>query len=80
MIPKAGAASTSLGRNKLAALVPQVPLALTLGLVGLLKIVDGLKLPLARFRSVEALSSLEESMSAVAGTAEVILGGHWRLF
>jgi voltage-gated potassium channel len=76
MIPKAGVAviSALFGRKNLAALMPQVPLALTLGLVGLLNILDGLKLPLARFRSITAFSSLEESMSAVGGTAAVILG------
>jgi voltage-gated potassium channel len=56
------------------ALLPRVPLAVALGGVGLLNILDGLKLPLARLRSITALSSLEESFSAVGGTAEVILG------
>jgi len=63
--PKAGltfSAGSLLRRNQLAALLPQLPLALTLGLVGILDILDGLKLPLARFRSLTALNSLEKSL------------------
>src|SRR3974390_179307 len=61
-------------RKALRAWLPRVPLALTLGLVGVINILDGLSLPLAKLRSMEALTSLEQSMSAVGGTAEVILG------
>jgi len=45
--PKAGltfSAGSLLRRNQLAALLPQLPLALTLGLIGVLDILDGLKL------------------------------------
>jgi voltage-gated potassium channel len=62
------------GRKDLVAMLPRVPLALTLGFVGAINILDGLSLPLARLRSLTALSTLEESLSAVGGTAEVILG------
>jgi voltage-gated potassium channel len=62
------------GRKDLVAMLPRVPLALTLGFVGAINILDGLSLPLARLRSLTALNSLEESLSAVGGTAEVILG------
>jgi voltage-gated potassium channel len=61
-------------RKDLRPLLPRVPLALTLGLVGVLNILDSLRLPLAKLRSIAALTSLEESLSAVGGTAEVILG------
>jgi voltage-gated potassium channel len=60
--------------KRLGAWVPRVPVALTLGFAGLINILDGLRLPLARLRSLKALGSLEESLSAVGGTAEVILG------
>jgi voltage-gated potassium channel len=59
-------------RRDLAALLPQVPLALALWFVGAMNILDGLGL--AKLRSFTALDSLEESLSAVGGTAEVILG------
>jgi len=75
-IPNTGGAgrSAALGRNHRQALTPQILLALVLGLVGLLNILNGLKLPLAKFRSATALGTIEESMSAVGGSAEVILG------
>jgi voltage-gated potassium channel len=50
------------------------PLALTLGVVGLINLLDGLKLPLAGLRSLPALTTLEQSFSAVGGTAEVLVG------
>jgi voltage-gated potassium channel len=49
-------------------------LAVALGIVGVLNILGGLRLPLAGLRSISALGTLEESLSAVGGTAEVILG------
>jgi voltage-gated potassium channel len=55
-------------------LLPRVSLAVTLGLVGIINLLDGLKLPLAHLRSLTALNNLEESLSAVGGTAEVLLG------
>jgi voltage-gated potassium channel len=61
-------------RIDLAALLPHGPLALTLGIVGVVNILHGLRLPLERLRSIEALNSLEGSLSALGGTAEVILG------
>jgi voltage-gated potassium channel len=45
-----------------------------LGFVGSINILDGLRLPLAKLQSITALSSLEGSLSAVGGTAEVLLG------
>src|SRR5215471_1432559 len=61
-------------RKDLVALLPRVPLAMVLVLIGVINVLDGLKLPLAKLRSITALNSLEESLSAVGGTAEVILG------
>ena len=76
ILPKTAEAgrSAAIGRTYRQALTPQVLLALVLGLVGLLNILDGLKLPLAWFRTATALGSLEESLSAVGGSAAVILG------
>src|SRR6516165_6148959 len=56
-------------REKLLALLPRVPLAVMLGFVGSINILDGLRLPLAKLQSITALSSLEGSLSAVGGTA-----------
>jgi voltage-gated potassium channel len=64
----------NLDRKTILALLPQVPLAVTLGTVGIINILDGLSLPLATLQSLTALNTLEESLSAVGGTAEVILG------
>jgi len=61
-------------RKNLLALLPRVPLALTLGLVGVINILDGSSLPLAKLRSIKTLDTIEQSLSAVGGTAEVILG------
>lgn len=61
------------GRPKALVLAP-VPLAVTLGLVGIINVLDGLKLPLARLRSLTEFTSLEQSFSALGGTAEVIVG------
>jgi voltage-gated potassium channel len=61
-------------RKDLLALLPQVPVGLTLVSVGVVNVLDGLKLPLRKLHSMAALNSLEGSVSAVGGTAEVILG------
>ena len=61
-------------RNRLAVLWPQVPLALVLALVGVLNILDGLRLPLTVFQRVRALNGLADSLSALGGTAQAILG------
>jgi voltage-gated potassium channel len=58
----------------LRALWPQWPLALVLALVGVLNILDGLSLPLNVLQRIHALHGLAESLSAVGGTAQVILG------
>lgn len=55
------------------ALWPHVPLAAVLALTGLLNIFDGLSLPMAAFGRVEALTGAN-SLSALGGTAQVILG------
>jgi voltage-gated potassium channel len=61
-------------RKDLVAWLPRVPLALALVSIGIINVLGGLKLPLAKLRSVTALNSLEGSWLAVGGTAEVILG------
>lgn len=61
-------------QRRLAALWPQAPLAAVLALVGLLNILDGLSLPLTILQRVRALNGLADSMSALGGTAQVILG------
>jgi voltage-gated potassium channel len=61
-------------RKDSVSLLPRVSLAMALVAIGTINVLDGLKLPLARLHSLTALSSLEESLSAVGGTAEVILG------
>jgi voltage-gated potassium channel len=58
--------------KNLVALLPRGPLAILLWFVGAINILDGLSL--AKLRSIAALNSLEESFSAVGGTAELILG------
>ena len=62
------------GRQELGALLPRVPLAVALVSIGVFNVLDGLKLPLAKLHSLKALNGLEESLSAVGGTAEVLLG------
>ncbi|HEX3717536.1 MAG TPA: NAD-binding protein [Verrucomicrobiae bacterium] len=61
-------------RKRLAALWPHYPLGLALVLVGALNILDGLKLPLTVVERIQALTSLAESLSALGGTVQVILG------
>lgn len=61
-------------RKWLTALWPQGPLAAVLALVGVLNILEGLKLPLTAVQRIRALQGLGESLSALGGTAQVILG------
>jgi hypothetical protein len=58
----------------LMALWPQLPLALVLAWVGILNILDGLSLPLTALQRIHAFNGLGESLSALGGTAQVILG------
>lgn len=60
--------------KRLEALWPQWPLAVVLALVGALNILDGLSLPLTLLQGVGALRGLAGSLSALGGTAQVILG------
>lgn len=59
---------------RLRALWPQAPLAAVLALAGILNILDGLRLPLTVLQRVQALPGLADSLSALGGTAQVILG------
>jgi len=61
-------------RNRLAALWPQFPLAIVLAFVGFLNILDGLSVPVGAFEHVRAITGLADSLSALGGTAQVILG------
>ena len=58
----------------LAALWPQVPLALVLAFVATLNILEGLRLPLTVLQRVQALNGVADSLSALGGSAQVILG------
>jgi voltage-gated potassium channel len=69
--PQGDAART---RKRLAAFWPHCPLAIVLALVGILNILDGLNLPLAVLQRSRALNGLAESLSALGGTAQIILG------
>lgn len=53
---------------------PQGPLAVFLALVGSLNLLDGLSLPLKALQQFRTLDTLASSLSAVGGTAQVILG------
>jgi len=61
-------------RKRLIALWPQGPLAALLVLTGLLNVLGGFRLPLTVLQRVRALNGIAESLSAVGGTAQVILG------
>jgi voltage-gated potassium channel len=63
-----------LSRKRLASLWPHFPLGIALVLVGVLNILDGLRLPMAILRRLHALKGLAESLSALGGTIQVILG------
>lgn len=61
-------------QRRLKALWPHCPLAVVLVLVGLLNILDGLHLPLAKLQQNQALNGLAESLSTLGNTAQIILG------
>ena len=61
-------------RTRLAALWPQLPLAIVLAFVGFLNILDGLRVPVSAFQQVRAISGLAGSLSALGGTAQILLG------
>lgn len=61
-------------RSRLLSLWPHWPLAIVIGVVGALNILDGLKLPLTILQGVRALTGLAHSLSVLGGTAQVILG------
>ncbi|MFI5358041.1 MAG: NAD-binding protein, partial [Opitutales bacterium] len=61
-------------RARLKALWPQGPLAAVLALIGLLNLLDGLHLPLTVLQRMRTLDGLAESLAALGGTAQVVLG------
>jgi voltage-gated potassium channel len=60
--------------RSLRSLWPQGPLALILALVGLLNILDGMSLPVGVLQRLRTLNGLAEWLSALGGTAQIILG------
>jgi voltage-gated potassium channel len=65
---------SGVSQRRLAALWPHYPLGLALVLVGALNLLDGLRLPLTVVERIHALNGLAESLSALGGTVQVILG------
>jgi voltage-gated potassium channel len=61
-------------QRRLKALWPHCPLAIVLALVGVLNILDGLNVPVAVLQRSHALTGLAQSLSALGGTAQIILG------
>jgi voltage-gated potassium channel len=61
-------------QKQLWALWPQGPLAISLALIGALNILGGFRTPLTVLQRVRALNNIAESLSAVGGTAQAILG------
>lgn len=61
-------------KQRLAALWPHFPLGIALALVGMLNILDGLRLPLGIMQRIGPLNGLGESLSALGGTVQAILG------
>lgn len=61
-------------RRIVTALWPQVPLAAALALIGVLSLFNALSLPWTALQRIHALNSLAESLPAIGGTAQVILG------
>jgi hypothetical protein len=49
-------------------------LAIALALVGVLNILDGLRLPLTELRQIRSLNGLAESLSALGGTVQILRG------
>ena len=62
------------GPRRLTALWPHWPLAGALALVGVLNILKGLRLPFEMLERFRTLSGLSQSLSALGGTIQVILG------
>ena len=61
-------------QKRLTTLWPQGPLAVFLVLIGLLNVLGGFRVPLTVLQRVRALNGIAESLSAVGGTTQVILG------
>ena len=61
-------------KSQFVTLWPQGPLAVVLALVGALNILDGLNLPLTVLQRSHTLNGLAESLHALGGTAQVLLG------
>lgn len=61
-------------KRKFAALWPQLPLAAALALVGFLNILQGFNIPFTAFNRVQGLMGLASSLSALGGTAQILLG------
>ncbi|HEX4054063.1 MAG TPA: ion channel [Tepidisphaeraceae bacterium] len=61
-------------QKRLLALWPQVPLAIAISLVGLLNLLDGLRVPLTLLPNIRTLNGLAESLSVLGGTTQAILG------
>ena len=61
-------------RSRLVQLWPQVPLAIVVAMMGAFNVLNGLSLPLTVLHQVRALNGLADTLSAVGGTAQVILG------
>ena len=61
-------------QKRLATLWPQCPLGIVLAFVGVLNILDGLSLPLTAFQHVRTINGLAVSLSALGGSAQIILG------
>jgi voltage-gated potassium channel len=73
--PNASASKRRLsGQDRLVLLWPHFPLGFAVALVGTLNILDGLRLPLDILRRIGPLNGLGESLSALGGTIQVILG------
>ena len=62
------------GPQRAAALWPHWPLALALAIVGGLNILKGLQLPFQLLERFRTISGLAQSLSALGGTIQVILG------
>jgi voltage-gated potassium channel len=56
------------------AMWPHWPLGFALMLVGVLNVLDGLSVPVRVLQRIQALNGLAESLSALGGTIQVILG------
>jgi len=61
-------------KRRFAALWPQGPIALALVLIGAVNILDGLSMPWAVLQQVSPLNGIAESLSALGGTVQCILG------